>query len=157
KDFSSTLFDADQQEIGTGTLYLEDAKVGDAAQFVTYLAADYRIGNFNIDLGYRYVDGLYADYSVTDDIFAEEDNAGALELPAYGLLNAGVSARFNIFGNLAVFRFNLNNVLDKVYISESETNIHADENSETWEGIDVRNNVWFGFGRTWNLSVSYNF
>ncbi|MDF1571258.1 MAG: TonB-dependent receptor [Bacteroidales bacterium] len=157
KDFTSVLFDADQNEIGTGTLYLKDAKVGDAAQFVTYLSADYRISNFNIDLGYRYVDGLYADYSVTDDIFAEEDNPGALKLPAYGLLDAGVSARFNIFGNLAQFRFNVNNILDKVYISESETNIHADENSETWEGIDVTNSVWFGFGRTWNVSVSYNF
>lgn len=156
-DFSSTLFDADQNEIGTGTLYLEDAKVGDAAQFVTYLAADYRISNFNIDLGYRYVDGLYADYSITDDIFAEDDNPGALKLPAFGLLDAGVSARFNIFNNLAVFRFNVNNVLDKVYISESQTNIHADETSETWQGIDVRNSVWFGFGRTWNISVSYNF
>jgi outer membrane cobalamin receptor len=157
KDFTSTLFDADQNEIGTGTLYLKDAKVGDAAQFVTYLAADYRISNFNIDLGYRYVDGLYADYSVTDAIFTEAENPGALKLPSFGLLDAGVSARFNIFNNLAIFRFNVNNVLDKVYISESETNIHADENSETWNGIDVRNSVWFGFGRTWNFSVSYNF
>ncbi len=156
-DFSSTLFDEDQNEIGTGTLYLEDAKVGDAAQFVTYLAADYRISNFNIDLGYRYVDGLYADYSITDAIFTEDDNPGALKLPTFGLLDAGVSARFNIFDNLALFRLNVNNVLDKVYISESQTNIHADENSETWQGIDVRNSVWFGFGRTWNFSVSYNF
>lgn len=157
KDFTSTLFDADQNKIGTGTLYLEDAKVGDAAQFVTYLAADYRISYFNIDLGYRFIDNLYADYSVTDDIFAEDNNAGALKLPAFGLLDAGVSARFNIMSNLAIFRFNVNNVLDKVYISESETNIHTDEDSVTWEDIDVQNSVWFGFGRTWNFSLSYNF
>ncbi len=156
-NFTSTLFDADQNEIGTGTLYLKDAKVGDAAQFVTYLAADYRIRNFNIDLGYRYVDNLYADYSITDAIFTEEDNPGALKLPAFGLLDAGVSARFKLLGNFAIFRVNVNNVLDKVYISESETNIHTDQDSVTWEGVDVRNSVWFGFGRTWNFSLSYNF
>jgi len=157
KDFESTLFDEDQNEIGSGILYLKDAKVGDAAQFVAYGSADYRISYFNFDLGFRYVDGLYADYSITDDIFAEEDNAGALKLPAYGLLDAGISARLNLFGNLAIFRFNVNNLLNTVYISESETNIHADENSETWNGIDVTNSVWFGFGRTWNVSVSYTF
>lgn len=157
KDFTSTVFDANNVEIGSGTLYLQDAKVGDAAQFVGFLGADYRLSYFNFDLAYRYVDGLYADYSVTDQIFTEEDNPGALKLPAYGLLDAGISARIDLFGNLAIFRFNMNNVLDKTYISESETNIHADENSETWEGIDVMNNVWFGFGRTWNVSVSYNF
>jgi outer membrane cobalamin receptor len=157
KDFTSTLFDANQNEIGTGTLYLEDAKVGDAAQFVAYLAADYKISIFNIDLGYRHVDNLYADYSVTDAIFTEDDNAGALKLPSFGLLDAGVSARINILGNFATLRLNVNNVLDKVYISESETNIHAEGDSVTWEGIDVRNSVWFGFGRTWNVSLSYNF
>jgi len=34
KDFDAELFDDNQQSIGTGTLYLKDAKVGDAAQFV---------------------------------------------------------------------------------------------------------------------------
>jgi outer membrane cobalamin receptor len=157
KDFTSTLFDEDQNQIGTGTLYLKDAKVGDAAQLVAFFAADYRISYFNIDLGYRYVDNLYADYSVTDAIFAEKDNPGALKLPAYGLLDAGISARIKILNNLAIFRVNVNNVLDAEYISESETNIHADENSVKWEGIDVNNSVWFGFGRTWNASLSYNF
>ena len=31
------------------------------------------------------------------------------------------------------------------------------EGQVTWNGIDVRNSVWFGFGRTWNVSVRYNF
>ena len=51
KDFEATLFDDTQQQIGTGTLYTKDAKVGDAAQFVAYLEADYKMGNFNFDLG----------------------------------------------------------------------------------------------------------
>lgn len=155
KDFEAEIFDADQQSIGTGTLYLKDAKVGDAAQFTTFLSADYRLGKrTNLDFGYRFVDGLYADYSPADAIFTQPDNDGALKLPSFGLADLGVSRRF---GKSWSLRVNINNLFDKVYISESETNIHADENSVTWNGVDVRNSVWFGFGRTWNTSLKYSF
>jgi len=153
KDFTATLFDDQQQEIGTGTLYLEGAKVGDAAQFVTSLGADYRVGKVNLDANYRFVDGLYADYNILDDVFTAPDNAGALKLPSYGLVDMGMTTRL---GKMTL-RLNVNNVLNTTYIAESNTNIHADENSVTWNGIDTRNFVWFGFGRTWNASLKYNF
>jgi len=155
KDFTAELFDANQQSIGTGTLYMKDVKVGNAAQFTSALNVDYRLGKkLNFDLGYRFADGLYADYQITDATFAQPDNLGALKLPSYGLLDLGATARL---GDHWSFRVNVNNVLDKVYISESMTNIHADENSIVWNGVDVRNSVWFGFGRTWNASLKYNF
>ena len=157
KDFTSTLFDDTQQEIGTGTLYLKDAKVGDAAQITANLNAEYRLGKVSIDMGTRYVDGLYADYSIVDEVFTTPDNAGALKLPAYFLTDAGVTTRFKLFDNDVTFRVNVNNVFDNVYISEAETNIHADASSETWNGVDTRNSVWFGFGRTWNASLKYTF
>ena len=154
KDFEAELFDEDQQSIGTGTLYLKDAKVGDAAQFVAVMGLDQRIGKkVNMDLNYRFVDGLYADYSITDSDFTQPDNAGALKLPSYGLVDAGLTGRFGKF----TARVNINNLFDATYIAESNSNIHADENSVTWNGIDVRNSVWFGFGRTWNASLKYNF
>ena len=157
KDFTSTLFDANQNEIGTGTLYLKGARVGDAAQTTANLNVDYGVGKFNFDFGTRFVDGLYADYSIVDDVFTSPDNAGALKLPSYFVSDAGVTARFRLFGNDATFRVNVNNVFDSVYIAESETNIHADESSETWNGVDTRNSVWYGFGRTWNTSLRYSF
>ena len=157
KDFEAALFDDNQQQIGTGTLYLKDAKVGDAAQFVSYLEADYRIGKLNLDLGYRFVDNLYADYSITDSEFTQPDNAGALKLPSYGLVDLGGTLRFNLFGNDASFRVNVNNLFDTYYIAESNSNIHATASSDTWNGIDTRNSVWFGFGRTWNASLKYRF
>ena len=153
KDFTSELFDANQQSIGTGTLYLKGAKVGNAAQTTAFVAADYRLGKVNLDMSYRYAGDLYADYSIVDAVFTQPDNVGALKLPSYGLVDAGATTRF---GKWSV-RVNVNNLFDKVYISESMTNIHADENSVTWEGVDVRNSVWFGFGRTWNASLKYNF
>ena len=157
KDFTSTLFDDQQNEIGTGTLYLKDAKVGDAAQFVANFGADYRVRKTNFDVNYRFVDGLYADYSILDSEFTTPDNAGALKLPSYGLMDMGMTTRFNLFGNVASFRVNVNNALNTTYIAESNTNIHATDASDVWNGVDTRNFVWFGFGRTWNASLKYNF
>ena len=154
KDFEAELFDENQNSIGTGTLYTKGAKVGDAAQFTSYAEVDYRFGKFNVDLGYRFVDGLYADYSITDSQFTEQNNAGALKLPSYGLLDLGVTYQI---GQGLSFRTNINNLLDTEYIAESNSNIHATSGSTTWNGVDVNNSVWFGFGTTWNASLKYRF
>src|SRR5210317_1579268 len=154
KDFEAELFDENQQSIGTVILYLKVVKVGVAVQFVAVVGLDQKIGKkVNMDLNYRFVDGLYADYSITDSDFTQPDNKGALKLPSYGLVDLGLTARFGKF----TLRGNVNNLLNTTYIAESNSNIHADENSVTWNGVDVRNSVWFGFGRTWNASLRYNF
>jgi len=155
KDFEAELFDDQQQSIGTGTLYLKDAKVGDAAQFTANIGVDQRITkNISMDLDYRFVDGLYADYSITDSEFTNPDNNGALKLPSYGLFDLGVTGKI---GNGWTIRANINNLLDETYIAESNSNIHASDASTTWNGVDTRNSVWFGFGRTWNASLTYRF
>jgi outer membrane receptor protein involved in Fe transport len=155
KDFEAELFDDNQQLIGTGTLYLEGAKVGDAAQFIAYLGIDQRFGeSLNVDLDYRFVDGLYADYSITDSAFTEANNPGALKLPSYGLVDLGATYTMGMGWSL---RANINNLLNTTYIAESNSNIHATAGSETWNGVDKNNSVWFGFGRTWNLSLRYQF
>jgi len=155
KDFEAELFDDNQQLIGTGTLYLEGAKVGDAAQFIAYLGIDQRFGeSLNVDLDYRFIDGLYADYSITDSAFTEANNPGALKLPSYGLVDLGATFTMGMGWSL---RANINNLLNTTYIAESNSNIHATAGSETWNGVDKNNSVWFGFGRTWNLSLRYQF
>ena len=155
KDFEAELFDENQQSIGKGKLYLKDAKVGDAAQITALLGIDQRLGsNIRLDLDYRFVDGLYADYSITDSAFTQPDNEGALQLPSYGLVDLGATFYTNKGWSL---RANINNLLDTVYIAESNSNIHAGADSVTWNGVDVRNSVWFGFGRTWNVSLKYKF
>ena len=140
------------------TLYTEGAKVGDAAQTVANLGLDYRVNPMiSVDLGARYVDGLYADYSINSSAFLNEDNLGAVKLPSYSLIDFGTTARFDLLGTDASFRINVNNLLDTEYIAESNTNIHAEDGSDTWNGVDTRNFVWFGFGRTWNASLKLNF
>ena len=158
KDFESVLFDDNQNEIGTGVLYVAGARVGDAAQTTAVLNADYKVNKkTSLDMNFRYVDGLYADWSVVDSDFKNEDNNGALKLPSYNLIDMGVTTRFDLFGNSASFRFNVNNLLNTVYIAESNTNIHAAENDPQWNGVHTANSVWFGFGRTWNATLRYNF
>ncbi|GAA5521707.1 TonB-dependent receptor [Aliifodinibius salicampi] len=159
-NFEATLFDDDRNQIGTATLYTDGVKVGDAAQFVGFIGADYQLGDLSVDAGYRHVDNLYADYDLTEgggSYFTDPDNEGALKLPAYGLVDVGSTYRFDLFGQSASLRVNVNNLFDTTYIAESNTNIHASSGDETWNGIDKRNFVWYGFGRTWNVSLSYEF
>jgi outer membrane cobalamin receptor len=160
KDFSATLFDNNNQQIGEGTLYTKDAKIGNAAQFTTYFEADYKIiDNLSIDLGWRLVDGLYADYSITDSDFLSPNNDGALKLPSYGLVDLGTTYNFNLFNKRAYMRLNINNLFDTTYIAESNTNIHVGSSGalgDTWNGIDKANYVWFGFGTTWNFTFKIN-
>src|SRR6056300_695530 len=140
--------------VGNNTKVRGMLSVGDAAQFVAVVGLDQKFGQkVSMDLNYRFVDGLYADYSITDSDFTQPDNKGALKLPSYGLVDLGLTLRSGKF----TFRGNVNNLLNTTYIAESNSNIHADENSVTWNGVDVRNSVWFGFGRTWNASLRYNF
>ncbi|MDA0912199.1 MAG: TonB-dependent receptor [Bacteroidetes bacterium] len=161
KDFEATIYDDNNNQIGEATLYTNGAKVGDAAQTVANLGIDYRVNPMiSVDLGARYVDGLYADYSINSSSFLSPDNPGALKLPSYSLLDLGTTARFDLLGTDASFRINVNNLLDTEYIAESNTSIHAAEGAaeeDLYNGIDKSNYVWFGFGRTWNVSLKLNF
>ena len=91
-------------------------------------------------------------------------------LPTYDLVDAGVN--YKIFvgrdkKDTVLFRLTMNNVFDEVYLSElSGTPIKADAKlgtgtyasaGRTFKGIADANQGYFGFGRTWNFSLRYNF
>lgn len=164
---TASFFDENQNPIlrdgvpVTGTLQLDGVKVGDAAQLTASVGARYDIfNNWSIDGNYRYADNLYAAYNATNALNVNNNpsfNFEALELPSFGLLDLGSTFKVNIGENTLDFRVNVNNVLDTTYISEAETNIMATPESVTYDGIDVRNRVYFGFGRTWTGGVTYRF
>ena len=68
-------------------------------------------------------------------------------------------------------RVNVNNVFDEVYLSELSSNIKTTDNISTtnpslgtyqsngrvYNGIADGNQGFFGLGRTWNVSLRYNF
>lgn len=182
------------------TLYLDKVKVGNAAQLTASLGAEAEVvKNLSLDANYLYTDKLYA--NIVPLNFATEANRGSLELPSFGLVDAGLSYKIAVGKDKAdavKIRVNVNNLFDETYIAESSSNqfIATEQqfNSHTgdglinpagsatnpanflqgsgagqyatyqayleqgvYNGIDKRNTVYFGFGRTWNVTLSYNF
>jgi outer membrane cobalamin receptor len=155
----ATFFDNDQSPIvidgveQTQTLELDGVKVGDAAQFTAYVGVDYSIlENLSADFGYRFADNLYADFDVT-----RLTDEGSLKLPSFGLADAGISFGIPVGESKLSLRLNVNNVFDTTYIAESDTNDFVEAGDTTYNGINTSNRVFFGFGRTWNASVRFNF
>ncbi|SHG63440.1 TonB-dependent receptor [Flavobacterium defluvii] len=155
------------------TVYMDKVKVGDAAQMTASLGASYEVlTRVTVDANYNYNDKLYAGLSPVN--FTSPTNKGALELPSYGLFDAGFSYKMLTGKNKdksVNFRLNINNLFDKIYIAESRTNIFADDNVSStnpalgtyasngrlYNGVANANQVFFGFGRTWNFSLRYDF
>ncbi|WP_430614797.1 TonB-dependent receptor [Flavobacterium sp. JP2137] len=106
------------------TLYLDGLKVGDAPQTSMNIGATVRVAKgLKFDGNFRYNDRYYA--NISPENFSKEDHKGSLRLPAFGLLDAGVSYRMEVGKekqNAFTMRLNVNNVLDRVYIAESRTN-----------------------------------
>jgi len=141
----------------TKTLYLEGVKVGDAAQFTSRLGINFNpVKGLYLDLNQFYVDNLYARFDPNS--MDDPDNKGALKLPAYSLVDASLTYKFDVkkVGKITT-RFSVNNLFDKTYISESVTNYFANTGDNTWNGINTSNHVFFGWGRSWNFSVKLNF
>lgn len=156
---AATFFDNDQAPIiidgveQSQTLELDGVKVGDAAQFTAYVGVDYNIlDNLSADFGYRFADNLYAQFDATDI-----DENGSLKLPSFGLADAGISFGVPVGESRLSLRLNVNNVFDTTYIAESDTNNFVEAGDQTYDGINVSNRVFFGFGRTWNASARFNF
>lgn len=145
------------EQVDPAILELDGVKVGDAAQFTASIGAEVFIyENLSVDSDFRFADNLYADFEATDIT-----TQGVVELPSYSLVDAGLSysleADFLGKGNSIDFRLNVNNVFDTIYISESDTNNFIEAGDPVYEGISATNRVYFGFGRTWNARISYNF
>ncbi|WP_097044815.1 TonB-dependent receptor [Flagellimonas pacifica] len=170
---TASVFDGDQNLVDTATLYVDGTKVGDAAQFTASLEADYEIiENLGVDVTWRHAANLYSDFTfqldtrnwANDAQFLAPNNRGALKLPSYNLFDLGLDYQFDFEKSNIFIRLNVNNIFDTEYISEASSSIYvgdegpaSDAPVSTYKGIDDRNLVWFGFGRTWNLSLSYNF
>jgi len=164
----------DRQTDENQILLLEETKdvhggrVGDAAQTTWGLGAKYEIfERFSVDADWRTYNDLYANAG------AEKDN---LMLPNYDLVDAGVSYKILVGKdktNSVVFRVNVNNVFDEVYLSELTSKIKTTDNiapvglapsigtyqanNRLYKGIADGNQGYFGLGRTWNFALRFNF
>ena len=147
------------QQVGENTLFLDDVKVGNAAQTTMRLAAIVEpVERLKFDIAGFRADDLYADIRAED--FDTADNQGSLQLPAYTIFEGGASYKWFVGkekDNSLFFRVNVNNLFNTTYLAESQTNIFANPGDTTFDGINTDNKAFFGFGRTWNFSVRYTF
>lgn len=162
KDFSARVYNNEQDLVGELTLYMEDVKVPDAAQTTLSLGTNYEvIPGLRLYGTYYYADRIFADFNIARDISFLTPGNQAWQLPAYNLVDGGISYNFNLSGLDLTWRLNVNNILNNEYISESETNILYDpedpEDVEYGENGSIYNIAYFGFGRTWNMGLKVRF
>ena len=166
-DAVKTKRDEDRRVLESKATDVDGGKVGDAAQMTAGVGAKFKIvERLSLDADYRFYDKLYS-------------NAGAVKenllLPKYDLVDAGISYRMLVGkdkDDSVDFRLNVNNVFYKVYLSELRSNIKTTDRvnpkSETdfstyesagkiYNGLADGNQGYFGLGRTWSFTISYNF
>lgn len=130
--------------IARGNVDLTGTKIGQAPQVSTGAGIDVDICegfSFDTDINiftefYGFVDVEdVIDASLSDQVFQSE------RLPAYTLVDAGATYSFSLGGsNEMVLRGNVFNVFDADYINQRDSF-----------------GYYLGIGRTWNLSLRYNF
>ncbi|MEO9894308.1 TonB-dependent receptor [Aurantibacter sp.] len=144
--------DEERNVISTEDEDVDGGKVGGAAQLSGGLGFAYRISpKFSIDSDWRYYDKLYS------DVGAIKEN---LELPSYNLLDAGLTFQVPVGADKTKrlkIRGNINNVLDTEYLSRLTTANLPEAGEALYEGIAVSNQGYFGWGRTWNVTLRYDF
>lgn len=162
-------------------LLIEGQRIGGAPQFMASIGANYEVfKNFTLGSNLKYSDRMYSSPALErydpvfyTDLFAFKT---PVRLPSFAVADAFASYRFRF--NVTHFidlRLNIDNVLNKKYISESNTSYQANsvdpstfdpnassnptfnDNGNTYNGLAGRNNAFFGLGRTWNFTVRYEF
>lgn len=141
-------FDQNQNLVDEEVVDVEGGKVGGAAQTVWGLGAIYKITEgLSIDADWRNYDKLYS------TVVAKEN----IELPAFDLVDVGASYKLSFEKTSLQFRVNVNNLFDEVYLTELTSATAVTPEAETYKGINVANNGFFGNGRTYNVSMRFNF
>lgn len=124
---------------------LSDVHVGDAAQTTAAIGIDYEVfPKFKIGVDYNYYADVFAQFDITE----RDESADSWKMPSYGLLDFNARYKFNI-GNLnATLVGNVNNILDTEYIADARDGSLHDASTSL---------VYYGFGRTYSLSLKINF
>lgn len=155
-------FDRDDNLLSSGDIaYINGVKIGNAAQFTAGAKAKLKMtDNLSIDANYNYYNNLHAEIDLGAKEYEKKDNRGSIKLPSYNTVDAGLSFEEAISkdGKTKIkLRLNVNNIFDEFYIENSKDNIFAKPSDETWKGVNVKNRVYIGYGRTWNFAVTLKF
>ncbi|MBQ0768713.1 MAG: carboxypeptidase-like regulatory domain-containing protein [Bizionia sp.] len=155
-DITRRTFDADGVQIGEEEkIDIDGLNVGGAAKVTGGITADYEIlPRFSFDTSWNWYNDQHSEGN-----FSKE--APPVSLPSYDTVDAGLSFKALVGKdktNSLQFRVNVNNVFDEVYLeSVFGTDAASADPTENYKGINKGNNGRFGYGRTWNTSIRFNF
>jgi hypothetical protein len=136
-------------------VFVKDVPVGDAAQTSFGLGFEYEfLPQANIRADYNYYDRLFADFDPNDRNSADVPNPW--EVPAYGLVDAGLTYGFDLGGMDATFIANVNNLFDTRYISDAQDVVEEDPQGNLYSDHTTAQ-VWYGFGRTYTVGAKIKF
>ncbi|AZB34961.1 TonB-dependent receptor [Chryseobacterium bernardetii] len=165
----------------TTTLYIDKVKVGGTnsnsiPQMTASLGATVKpVKDLSIYAGWRFVGKLYSTIDIATFSNVANQDRGVIKLPDYNLTDIGVSYKIRLKDASQYFTIGANvyNLFDTTYIQDGATNIFGSDkittagdpdNGKTYEaagrmykGIANGNRVFFGFGRTWAATLSFNF
>ncbi|WP_127846037.1 TonB-dependent receptor [Psychroflexus aestuariivivens] len=141
------VFDDEQNLVRTIDLYIEDLKVGNAAQTTFALGANYDVfPSTKVRIDYNYAGNFYADFDPNNR--TSPDSGQAWEVPDYGLVDFGLIHNFKISSLDAKIIGNIYNLFDTEYIADAR-------DGSTSSASDAL--VWYGFGRTYTIGTIINF
>lgn len=159
----ASIYDDNNVLLDRDTIFTKGLKVGDAAQTTANVSAAYEFfKGFKARATYFHAADLYANFQPENRTNRKLEGVQAWKLPSYGLLDGMLSYQFKIDEKKVTLRLNVDNLLDKKYISESVTDVRynaADaKDFEIGEGGSGKSNrVYPGFGRTWTIGAKLNF
>ncbi|MCC4211770.1 TonB-dependent receptor [Leeuwenhoekiella parthenopeia] len=140
------LFNDERELVETVDVIIDGLKVGNSAQTTFALGGSYDIiPSTTLRANYFFAGDYYSDFDPSD-----RGSAGpqTWKMPDYGLLDLGLTHRFQFGGFATVLRANVFNVLDTEYISDSQDG----------PGSNAANaQVFFGPGRTYSVGATINF
>lgn len=143
------------------TKYIDGVEIGNVAQLTAGLGATYEVvDRLKLDANWNFYGNIYGNTDLTSSDWEDENNKGAIKLPNYNTVDTGLSYKMLVGEdklNSLNFRINVNNLFDELFIESSSDNIHAEAGDDTWNGVNTSNRVKLGYGRTWNVSMRFNF
>jgi outer membrane receptor protein involved in Fe transport len=143
------IYDDNENLLGTVDLYIADLKVGDAAQTLFALGADYELlDGFKVGVDWNYFDNLYAEFDPLGRGSSEDKGVQPWKVPSYNVIDANFVYNFRIGDFDAALIGNISNLFDTEFITDAD-----DGGSHDWESA----RVYYGIGRTWLTSLRINF
>ncbi|MEI7486741.1 MAG: TonB-dependent receptor plug domain-containing protein [Chryseobacterium sp.] len=169
----------------TSELFIDKVKVGGTSnnsipQMTASLGATIKPAkDLSIYGTWRYVGKLYSSIDIATFSNQSAQDRGVLQLPDFNLFDVGASYKLRLKNESQYFTIGVNiyNLIDTTYISDAATNVFGNDTptkladgvtnntaKKTYEelgmmykGIATGNRAYFGFGRTWSATLSFNF